>query len=128
MSKKLHKKDAQNNLTIGDKAEDGWIYVGKSRVTHKPIFVAPADAGEMSWEKAGRAAAAHHARLPSPHVLKMMFNNKAVIGGFEKDQSYWTSSVPQHHWALFATTRHSDNGQPGIRMKDCKLPVRFVRS
>jgi hypothetical protein len=128
-------------LKVGDVAdEDGWIYAGNSPDTHKPMYVAPADAGAMNWLDAQKAAMAIRqqgttdTRLPSNRELKQLFNKKAAIGGFHEGDYdlkswYWSAEAPTigmedeaEAWCF------TGDGDHRFVNEKNKLSVRFVRS
>lgn len=135
---KVRIKPAAANDTDGlTVAADGWKCVGISVDTGKPMYVAPADAGLMSWHDATKAAKALQkqgmtdARLPSKGELNQLFNAKAKIGGFNETGSYvggyyWSSSkyIVYDAWGQ----RFSDGLQGNGNKDYASSSVRFVRS
>ena len=131
-----------SKLKVGDRATDGWVYAGVSVDTGKPMFVAPADAGEMNWNDATQAANALGARLPSKGELAQVFNSQSKIGGFKETglsvaalkwvsssagDSYWSSSADDHYEGCAKIQRSSD-GHQDFDFKSEVRSVRFVRS
>ena len=87
---------------IGDRMSDGTICAGLSPETGEPLHVAVSDAPlTLTFNEAvtyanGVELHGHRDwRLPTLTELKHLFNNRAVIGGFETAQgpkTYWSSS------------------------------------
>jgi len=114
-------------LKIGDKAADGWIYAGKSPDTHKPMFVAPEDAGVMSFVDASTKAfkaekkAKSEIRLPSERELNRIFNCKAKIGGFNENPNEWPE-------AWYFTSTYCGPFHDCVRLQDFSSGKRDVGS
>lgn len=75
---------------IGDTMPDSTIYAGISPDTKKPMYATPADASpKMMFNEATKYAATLDAhghkdwRLPTRAELKVLFKNRAAIGGFD---------------------------------------------
>ena len=116
---------------------DGTIYAGVSPDTGKPIYAMPDDAPlTMKWEEAMDYAVKLDAqghqdwRLPTKSELNVLFNNRAVIGGFNtsgsSDHSTWYWSATQNDKRYARDQRFSDGGQ-GYNFKDFHSCVRCVR-
>ncbi len=125
---------------VGQKMEDGTIYAGKSPVTGKAMYAAPADApAGMSFNKAAKYAKKLEIggnkdfRVPAKEELKMLYKNRAK-GAFkgtfktedeEKAGWYWTSnssSLP-----FMASSRRFYSGLPFPTFKLSRTSVRCVR-
>lgn len=88
----------------GDKMPDGTVFAGISPDTNKPMYVTPVDASlTMTFNEAQKYAAnldAHGYKdwhVPTKDELNVLFNNRAVIGGFDISGSdpagwYWSAS------------------------------------
>src|SRR5260370_32029681 len=104
--------EAKQELKIGDEMADGTVYAGISPNTHRPMYTTQADAIPVKrwWERAGRLTftfkQAHEQaqmlnkrvlaghtdwRVPTAHELKILFENRAAIGGFSSKNDYWSS-------------------------------------
>ena len=89
---------------IGDKMPDGTVFAGISPDTNKPMYATPADASlTMKFNEAQEYAAKLDAhghkdwRVPTKAELKVLFNNRAAIGGFDISGSnpvgwYWSAA------------------------------------
>jgi hypothetical protein len=122
---------------IGDRMPDGTVYAGISPDTNKPMFTTPADAPlRMGWKKAMRYAANRDAyghndwRVPTISELNMIFNNRAVIGGFNLTGSssagwYW-SSTKFGRWGAW-DQRFSNGEQIADVLRPIPASVRCVR-
>lgn len=75
-------------MNIGDKMPDGTIYAGESPDTHQPMFAAPEDV-EASYkvDKTRDANGEGGFRIPTIGELRVLFNNRAAIGGFCEEDS-----------------------------------------
>jgi hypothetical protein len=87
-------------MHVGQKMDDGSIYAGISPDTGKTMFAAQADVSlSVTFNQAQDCAAAMIAhgrrdwRVPSRGELKVMFDNLAAIGGF--DRGKWYRSATQ---------------------------------
>ena len=88
------------NLDIGDKMPDGTIYAGISPRTGRPMYVLPEEAsGTLKWKAAMKYAENLDAhghqdwKLPTASELRVLFENRAKIGGFTasgSDPAVWT--------------------------------------
>jgi uncharacterized protein DUF1566 len=108
---------------VGDKVDDGTVFVGTSPETGKAMYATPADAKlTYTFNQAKDYAATLDAnghqdwRVPSKSELNVLFSSRAAIGGFNETGSgpagwYWSSSplYGLHGWAQ----RFSDGGQYG---------------
>ena len=91
-------------LIVGQKMDDGSIFAGISPDTGRNMFVTPADAPLVyTFNQAQDHAAAldahghHDWRMPTRGELKMLFDNRAAIGGFSENGVspggwYWSST------------------------------------
>lgn len=89
---------------VGDKMDDGTVLAGISPDTNKPMYATPADAPlTYTFNQARKYAANLDAnghkdwRTPTAGELKVLFKNRAAIGGFNEIGSfpagwYWSSS------------------------------------
>ena len=123
-------KPAPANDTAKD--ADGWVCIGNSVDTGKPLYVAPADAGIMPWDKAMKAGEALGAHLPTKGELNQIFNAKAKLSGLDVTGSlpsgwYWSSSPYDSYGDCARVQRLSDGCQDGSS-KSYGLSVRLVRS
>ena len=129
---------AAGQMVPGDKADDGWTYIGRSPDTHKAAFLspeAPEDENFISWNAATEAAKAlqeqgkTEARLPSMGELSLAFNIKAKIGGAFDKFPLWSSETDGSD-NKFAKVMSLNTGEKGFNGKDYKVSVsaRFVRS
>jgi hypothetical protein len=98
-------KERIANPEIGQIMPDGTIYAGISKDTGNKLFAMPEDAtASMKWKAAMDYAAnlEEHGhsdwRLPTIGDLKLLYNNRSLIGGFRTedkwyvDSDYWSSS------------------------------------
>jgi hypothetical protein len=81
------KRDIQ--ASVGDRMADGTIYAGVSPDTGRPMYTTPADESGLheqyeAKKHAYRMDAHGHRdwRVPSKGELKVLFDNRAAIGGF----------------------------------------------
>jgi len=105
----------------GDKMSDGTVFAGISPDTNKPMYATPADASltmkfNQAQEYAARLDAHGHKdwRVPTKAELKVLFNNRAAIGGLDISGStpagwYWSAS-PDLKWVAWGQ-RFSDGCQ-----------------
>ena len=119
-----------NNLKSGDIMPDGTVFAGISPTTGKPMYALPKDESlKLSWDKAMDAAKNKEAcghkdcRVPDEEELNVLFNNRAVIGGFGGDL-YWSSSKCGD---ISARTQRFSDGSRGIVYDDyADGSVRFI--
>ena len=121
---------------IGDKVPDGTVYAGVSPDTGKTMFTTPADAPlTYRFNEAGKHAAKLDAhghqdwRVPTKGELNVLYNNCAVIGGFDISGSYpagWYWSSSQNNYGGAWVQRFSD-GHQGYGLKSSGSPLRCVR-
>ena len=97
---------------VGDTMEDGTIYAGISPDTGKSMYTTPTDAPlRMQWRKAMDYAAGLDThghkdwRVPSAGELKVLFNNRAAIGGFER--GWGRAVIGRSEYTLYARTSGS---------------------
>ncbi len=94
------------DIQIGAQMQDGTVYAGVSPDTQAAMFVTPADEpGLLDFKKAKKQAKKKSKetgishRVPSGQELRVLFNNRAAIGGFKemastnKGDFYWTSTA-----------------------------------
>jgi hypothetical protein len=133
---------------IGDKMPDGTVYAGISPDTSKPMYTTPADApmtmttGQASQYAEGLNSRAAHGHkdwdIPSKAELKVLFNNRAAIGGFDEsskdpgDPQRSNKARPGWYWAKYGPRDHGDalRFRDGLEraIDDCdRLSVRCVR-
>lgn len=122
-------------LRIGDGMPDGTIYAGVSPDTGGAMYAAPADAPLYIFSQARDYAVALDAyshrdwRVPTRNELNVLFENRAVIGGFNIMSSdapgwYWSSSSSIHNTAW--GQRFSDGWRRDF-YANLKSEVRLVR-
>jgi hypothetical protein len=131
--------DREIGPAAGGRRADGTVFAGVSPDSGRPLYVTPADiALTVTFNQAQDHAAALGAlaahgyndwRLPTKNELKMIFDNRAAIGGF--DQSgvlpggwYWSLSQDASFSAW--CQRFSDGKQAphGVDMLSALRPVR----
>lgn len=88
-----------------DEMEDGSIFVGISPETQRPLYTTKADAPmtytDEQAQKYAKNLKAHGSqdwRVPTKHELKLIFNHRAEIGGFDLSgdiSSGWYRSAPR---------------------------------
>lgn len=122
-----------DGLVIGQSAEDGWTYVGKSPSSGKPLFVAPEDAGVAKYRKIKKilkaAGSQGHpeARLPTKEELSLLFKAEANVNGLvagDKSPGYWSSTES----GACAWAQKPGNKKPELELKKDKKPIRLVRN
>ncbi len=100
----LRKSQKPENMVIGTVMKDGTIFGGIVPDTGKAIYVASADengkfnfyeAKEHAYKKSAEKGVKYH--VPTLKELEVIFNNAAVIGGFQVDGSkmecwYWSTT------------------------------------
>jgi hypothetical protein len=126
---------------IGAVMPDGTVYAGISPDTNKPMYATPADASlTMTFNEAAeyaeiatvRKACGHDDwRVPTQAELNVLFNNRAVIGGFGINPSnpagwYW-SATPANKSDAWCQ-RFSDGYQYAGSTTYRQLSVRLVRT
>lgn len=86
-------------LQPGDAMPDGTIYAGKSPDKRKPMYTTPADApqpmdfhGAETYARDLKDHGQNDWRLPSQAELKVLYKNRAAIGGFV-GSDYWSSTT-----------------------------------
>ena len=134
----------------GDVMPDGTVYAGISPDTGRPIYAALADAPlAMNWRHAvegekyninrwypislsasGSYEGHGHKdwRMPNREELKVLFDNRAAIGGFSDGGLYWSATSCQHPWSDYAWVQRFAEGDGMGFPKTCELAVRLVRS
>jgi Protein of unknown function (DUF1566) len=129
---------APSALRPGDKMSDGTIFAGTSPETHKPMYTTPEDAPlTYTFNHAQKYAAkldahGHHDwRVPTKGELKVMFQNRAAIGGFNVTGAfpagwYWSSTEHFNHDSLAWGQRFNGGEQDSYR-KNSDSSLRLVR-
>ena len=91
---------------IGDRTPDGSIYAGISPDTGEKLFAAAADVpGVMTFVEADcfaktlRVRGYKDWRLPAKGELKLLFNNRAQIGGFKTRKPHFFSAPTHRYWS-----------------------------
>lgn len=110
-------------LKVGAAMLDGSIYAGISPDTGKPIYATPKDAPlTCAFKEAGKYAAnldthgRRDWRVPTRAELKVLFHNRAAIGGFDTSGSntagwYWSSSrINYNAWTRCFSDGYQDDG------------------
>jgi hypothetical protein len=122
---------------IGDMMPDKTIYAGISPETNQAMYTTPRDAPlTMTFNKAKKYAAKLDAhghqdwRVPTKNELRVLYNSRAAIGGFEVSGSdpagwYW-SAPPAEKWGAWCQ-RFSDGRQDYNGSKASHSSVRCVR-
>ncbi len=122
-------------LSEGNESVENWVCIGPSAETGKPLYVAPEDAGTMSWRKAQKYAyglrckGQEGVRLPTERELQQMFNNKAQIPNLNTDKwhkEHW--SATSSNFGTCAQSKCLKDGTGGAVGKGAYLSVRLVRS
>jgi hypothetical protein len=108
----------------GDSMDDGTVYAGS--LDGRDIFTTPKDAPlTYTFNEAAEYAAKLNRekylghddwRVPSMDELNVLFNNRAVIGGFNEDSSdpacwYWSSTENEFYDYLAVAQRFTDGTQ-----------------
>lgn len=121
---------------IGDKMPDGTICAGLSPETGGAMYIAAADAPlTMTWTNAMSYAASLDAcghqdwGLPTKDEMRVLFNNRAAIGGFDERGGglYWSSTEVTDYPANAWIVRFS-SGRQYWGWKGLGASVRVVRS
>ncbi|MFH1158645.1 MAG: hypothetical protein V1721_07180 [Pseudomonadota bacterium] len=129
-------------LEIGDMAKDGCIYAGISEDPaspryEEPLWVAPRDAGIMTWNQADtksskirRAEGDDGIGLPTKGELSQIYNNlvEKGIGGFDRSgkhptSDYWAADPTGYYTAAYL--RMSDGKQKSFT-RNHRCSVRYV--
>ena len=106
-----HKRETRKKVSVGDVMPDGTRFAGMSPDDGKPMFTTPADAALSYTFNESRGYAAQQNlqfelghrdwRPPSKNELKVLFKNRAEIGGFNQSPTnasiYW-SSKPDYEY------------------------------
>ena len=123
-------------LRPGDRAPDGTIYAGISPDTGQPMYTTPSDVPiTMNFRIASDYAKDMDAydhqdwRLPTGSELKVLFNNRAAIGGFNESGSYpegwyWSSLK---FFSTGAWAEQFDTGRQFSAGHGLRASVRCVR-
>jgi hypothetical protein len=129
-------KGNSSALKIGTKMPDGTIYAGISPDSGRAMYAALADAPLKMMFNEGTAYAATldvHGhkdwRLPTRAELKVLFKNRAAIGGFDTSgfgpAGWYRSSSEIDSW--FAWEQRFSDGAPFNYDKGVQSAVRPVR-
>jgi hypothetical protein len=128
-------------ISLGAKMPDGTVYAGISPDTHQPMYVTPADApltntfNTYTFNEANKYAKQLNARghqdwrVPTKNELKVLFNNRAAIGGFDivgLSTAGWYRSSTQDYGSNAWDQRFSDEFQFNIG-KTIHASLRVVR-
>ena len=123
--------EAKQELKIGDRVSDGTVIAGRSGYTGNIMYVTPEDAPLTykfyeAQKYAGKFEAYGHDdwRLATRRELKEIFENRAAIGGFNENSSYWTSSEDDYNGA---TVQDFSDGSQGYDFKSNNNSLRLVR-
>lgn len=107
---------------IGDRVEDGTIFVGISPDSNKPFYAAAADAPlVMTWKQTAKYAAAseegghHDWRVPSKTELEVLYRHREA--GSLKD-SFNNSGSDFAGWYWSSTEYPGGDSDPAALMKD----------
>jgi hypothetical protein len=118
---------------IGEKMEDGTVYAGISPDTKKAMYAMPQDLPLLTFNEAAILAEKiapgdNRFRIPTLGELKVLFNNRSALGGFNSaDPLHW-SSTPSHFSAGSTKILDFTGGGEGTSLKHTNtLSVRFVR-
>lgn len=141
---KQQQPTSRQDLKVGEADNDGWIYAGVSPDTGKAMFVAPQDTTNVNLAEAQAQAEAlqeqgkPEARVPSLAELKVIFNNRAEIGGFKTATKgvqmatylYRSSTPVQGTYAnkFVQVVNFSSGKEQGYGKVSKSYPVRLVRS
>ena len=128
---------SQAQHTIGESYGGGTVFYVDSTGLHG-LIAETQDQGKGSWDKASELIRdiSNHSetgkaftdwRLPDMDELNELFNNRAVIGGFEKDM-YWSSSIKETGMNRYWGQRFVVGGQKGYGPKIARARVRAIRS
>jgi hypothetical protein len=115
---------------IGVETPEG-IYAGISPDTGKPFYAVPQTPSKsMKWGEAAGYAKNLGARLPSKGELKILFDNRAKIGGFNVTgpfpaNSYWSAS--EYEDTGLAWCQRFSDGHQYFNVKEDYGAVRCVR-
>jgi hypothetical protein len=122
-----------NKLKAGDvmpagHPHAGWIYVGISDTTGKPLYAASKDSGVFKWKEAMAFAAKEKASLPTEAELDQLYKAKDVgafkgtfnVSGSDPAGWYWSATEDR----VYAGVAYVQGFSDGFRVWD----VKFVRS
>jgi hypothetical protein len=124
-------------LDVGAIMPDGSIYAGVSLDTGKPMFATPKDAPRIcTFNEAEEYASELDAhgrqdwRVPTRSELKVLFQNRAAIGGFDETGHidtgcYWSSSG--YFFNLGAWVQRFSDGRQGDFIRSATAALRCVR-
>lgn len=113
---------------IGDREENGDVYAGISPSTKSHIYVA-APSPKMDFNEAAKHArdlsmkTGKNYRVPTADELDLLFNNSALIGGFEED--WYRSSTLDTESSV--RDQYFKDGRKTTISHDRKINVRFIR-
>jgi Protein of unknown function (DUF1566) len=140
----LNVREGTKEIEPGERMADGTVYAGISPDTKRPMYTTPADGLSRRWLRTPRlfytfAQARKYAeeldahghkdwRVPTRAELKVLFSNRAVIGGFNETGLgdagwYWSSSET----SLLAWGQRFSDGRRGDDFKIFASSVRCVR-
>lgn len=116
-------------IKIGAKTADGFVYIGISPYTKRPLYAACEDV--PFWQDfAGASRAAkgqgRTCRLPTVKELQLMFNQRAMLGHFfdsVNGLAYWSSTASL---GVFAKCIDFADGSVRRVAKGVAMPVRLV--
>ena len=124
--------DREDGPAVGGRRDDGTIFAGISPDTGRALFVTAADVSlTVTFNQAQDRAAAlvahghHDWRPPTKNELKMIFDNRTAIGGFD-ESGVWYRSLSQETSFSAWCQRFSDGkqAQHGVDMRYALRPVR----
>lgn len=125
-------ESANIDFQVGAEMSDGTIYAGISLDTHEPMFTTRADASLSCTFKQAQeyvqeleAKGYEDWRIPTKGELKVLFQNRAAIGGFLGDE-YWSSSHPVLNYDEMWVQRFDDGGLEANDLQH-HASLRFVR-
>ncbi len=123
----------------GSRMKDGTIYAGLSPDTNEAMYAQPADEPMMmNFNAAAKQAkelsqnTGEDWRVPSKAELAMLFNNRAVIGGFDETGVngsgwYWSSSPDDAGCRYCAEVQRFSDGVQRSKEQGYAQSVRLVR-
>ena len=115
----------------GGRREDGTVFVGVSPDTGRALFAAAADLSLSSTFNQMQDLAASFIghghrdwRPPTKNELRMIFDNRAAIGGFDKSGTYWSITQDTSFSAWCQRFSDGKQAQHGVDMRHALRPVR----
>jgi len=143
---------SESSISIGQRMPDGTIYAGNSPETGEAMYTTPEDARmNKSWwmrgsdpltftfnqarKYAAKLVAHGHDdwRVPTRAELRVLFENKAAIGGFNniplnrRHLNNYRSSDERKGWAGWILNFREDNSRPLYDYKNNGYALRCVR-